>query len=335
MKPESANSAIQPPTYEDVCAAAKRIKHVTHVTPLLSNPALDERAGAKILLKVEALQRTGSFKIRGAYNRLSQLSEQERKAGVVAWSSGNHAQGVASAAAILGISATIVMPADAPKIKTDNTRAFGAKIVPYDRETEDREKIAYRIADETGAIIVPSYDDPHIIAGQGTVGLELMSQAESLGTQVDEILAPVSGGGLIAGIGLAARAVNPNVKLYGVEPEGFDDHRRSLVSKQREHAPPHGDTLCDALLAPSPGKITWAINSEGLAGCYAVSDDDVRTAVNFAFKTLKLVVEPSGTAGLAAILSGQHQCAGQTIAVVLSGGNVDTATFTRCLSSAS
>ena len=331
MKPESTRPAIQPPTYDDVRAAAERIKQVTFVTPLLRSPALDELTDASVFLKVEALQRTGSFKIRGAYNRLTQLSAEERKAGVVAWSSGNHAQGVAAAAAILGISATIVMPADAPRIKTANTRAHGAKIVPYDPKTEDREEIAYQIADETGAIVVPSYDDPHIIAGQGTVGLELMTQAASFGAQVDEILAPVSGGGLIAGIGLSARAANPNVKLYGVEPEGFDDHRRSLVSKQRERSPSYGDTLCDALLAPSPGEITWAINSKGLAGCYAVSDDDVRRAIDFAFNTLKLVVEPGGAAALAAILNGHHRSPGRTIAVVLSGGNVDATTFTRCL----
>lgn len=331
MENHNVNTQILPPTYDDVRAAAERIQEAVCVTPLLRSPALDQLTGARVLLKAESLQRTGSFKIRGAYNRLVQLDDKERAAGVVAWSSGNHAQGVAAAAALLGIPATIVMPADAPQIKTASTRALGAEIVAYDRAHEDREAIARRIAEERGATIVPSYDDPHIIAGQGTVGLELMEQARALEIAVDDVFVPVSGGGLVAGIGLAARAMNPAVKLYGVEPNGFDDHGRSLTSKQREHNTSSANALCDALLAPTPGQLTWAINANGLAGCYAVDDGQVRHAVAVAFRTLKLVVEPSGAVALAALLSNRHNAAGRTIGVILSGGNVDASVLTRCL----
>jgi threonine dehydratase len=327
----NAGTTTLPPTYDDVRAAAMRIKDAAYVTPLLRCPALDQLTGANILIKAESLQRTGSFKIRGAFNRLSQLSHQERRAGVVAWSSGNHAQGVAAAAALLGISATIVMPADAPQIKIANTHALGAEIVSYNRTAEDREAIARGIAAERGAVIVPSYDDPHIIAGQGTVGLELMDQARAIGAEVDDIFVPVSGGGLIAGIGLAARAKNPDVKLYGVEPKGFDDHGRSLALKQRERNTSNANSLCDALLAPTPGALTWALNARGLAGCHAVSDDQVRRAMAFAFNTLKLVVEPSGATALATLLSSPKAAAGRTVGVILSGGNVDASVFARCL----
>lgn len=326
-----ANAATSLPTCDDVRAAAARIKSAAYVTPLLRCPALDQLTDAAVLLKAESLQRTGSFKIRGAFNRLSQLDDRERQAGVVAWSSGNHAQGVAAAAKQLNISATIVMPADAPVIKSNNVRALGAEIIAYDRANEDREIIARRIAEKRGAIIVPSYDDPHIIAGQGTVGLEIMDQAQAMGLEVDDIVVPVSGGGLIAGIGLAARAANPAVKLYGAEPSGFDDHCRSLASGQRERNRSSANALCDALLAPAPGALTWAINAEGMAGCYAVDDDQIADAVAFAFRSLKLVLEPSGSAALAAVLGNAHVMAGRTVAVVLSGGNVDTETFSACL----
>jgi threonine dehydratase len=331
MRNAAADTAMSLPTCNDVRAAAERIKAAAYVTPLLRCAALDQLTDATVLLKAESLQRTGSFKIRGAFNRLCQLNDRERRAGVVAWSSGNHAQGVAAAAKQLNISATIVMPADAPAIKSNNVRALGAEIVAYDRANEDREIIARRIAEERGAIIVPSYDDPHIIAGQGTVGLELMDQARDMGLEVDDILVPVSGGGLIAGIGLAARAANPAVKLYGAEPKGFDDHCRSLASGQRERNTSSANALCDALLAPSPGALTWAINAEGMAGCYAVDDELITNAVIFAFKILKLVLEPSGSAALAALLGNLHGATGRTVAVVLSGGNVDTETFSACL----
>ncbi len=330
------------PTFADVKAAAARLSDKSNgaavVTPLLRSPTLDKLTGMTVLLKAELLQYTGSFKFRGAFNRLAQLNAQERAAGVVAWSSGNHAQGVAAAAKLLGIPATIVMPADAPAIKMTNTRNLGAEIVTYDRMTEDREAISRRIAAERGAVVVPSYDDPHIIAGQGTAGLELMAQARALNLVVDDVIVPASGGGLIAGIGLAVHHANPAAKVYVAEPAGYDDHCRSLTSGKRERNSTSANALCDALLATTPGELTWALNGTALAGGYAVSDTDVKKAVAFAFETLKVVVEPGGAVALAALLAGHHKATSggrpRIVAVVLSGGNVDAATFTDCLAAA-
>jgi len=323
------------PTFSDVTAAAARLYGVAVVTPLLRSPELDRHCGTTVLLKAEPLQRTGSFKFRGAYNRLSQLNDRERRAGVVAWSSGNHAQGVAAAAAMLGIPATIVMPADAPVIKMQRTRGYGADIVTYDRATADREAIAREIAAAQGAVIVPSYDDPHIIAGQGTVGLEIMAQAQALGLGVDAIIVPASGGGLMAGVGLAARAANPGVGLFTAEPAGYDDHRRSVSAGTRQHNASMANAFCDALLTSTPGKMTWALNGATLNGGYAVSDDQVRAAMTWAFENLKIVVEPGGAAALAALLAGHHSspvgAPHQTVALVLSGGNVDSAIFTDAI----
>ncbi|MBY0509501.1 MAG: threonine/serine dehydratase [Rhodospirillaceae bacterium] len=324
-------SASTLPTFADVEAAARRLHDNAVTTPLLRAPALDQHLGAAVLLKAEPLQRTGSFKFRGAFNRLAQLTPAERRAGVVAWSSGNHAQGVAAAAAILGVPATIVMPADAPAIKIDNTRRLGAAVVTYNRVTEDREAIGRRIAAERGAVIVPPYNDPHVIAGQGTVGLELMAQARAMDLAIDDVIVPASGGGLVAGVGLAVRHANPAARVYTAEPEGYDDHRRSLEAGSPQRNLSTAGALCDALLAPTPGALTWALNAQVLAGGYAVSDADVRRAMRFSFESLKLVVEPGGAAGLAAVLAGRHTCAGRTVAVVLSGGNVDSAVFSACL----
>lgn len=301
------------------------------MTPLLRSMDLDARAGGTVLLKAEPLQRTGSFKFRGAFNRLAQLTPAERRRGVVAWSSGNHAQGVAAAAALLRLPATIVMPADAPALKIDNTRRWGAEIVTYDRATEDREAIARRLAAERGAVVVPSYDDPHIIAGQGTVGLEVMAQAGAMGLTVDALIVPASGGGLMAGIGLAARHANPAIHMYSAEPAGYDDHRRSLETGARQRNPSTANAFCDALLAATPGELTWAINGPTLAGGYAVTDAEVRQAMRWAFESLKIVVEPGGAVALAALLGGHHRAANKTTAVILSGGNVDPAFFTVCL----
>lgn len=329
------------PTFADVQAAAFRLRDLAAgsavLTPLLRSAELDKRTCATVVVKAEPLQLTGSFKFRGAFNRLAQLNTRERQAGVVAWSSGNHAQGVAAAAALLGIPATIVMPADAPAIKMANTRNLGAEVVTYDRVTEDREAIARRLAGERGAVVVPSYDDPHIIAGQGTVGLELMSQARGLGLTVDDVIVPVSGGGLVAGVGLAVHHANPAARVYSAEPAGYDDHRRSLASGQRQRNPSSANALCDALLAQTPGQLTWELNRTALSGGYAVSDTEVRNAMAFAFEALKIVVEPGGAVGLAALLAGRlgEYVGGQrrTVAVVLSGGNVDAATFAACISS--
>jgi threonine dehydratase len=327
------------PTFADVEAAAARLRDLSGgaavVTPLFRSAELDKRTGATVLLKAEPLQNTGSFKFRGAFNRLAQLNAHERAAGVVAWSSGNHAQGVAAAAKLLGIPATIVMPADAPAIKMANTRDLGAEIITYDRVTEDREAISRRIAAERGATVVPSYDDPHIIAGQGTVGLELMAQARNLNLVVDDVIVPASGGGLIAGIGLAVHHANPAAKIYVAEPAGYDDHRRSLLTGQRERNASNANALCDALLAATPGELTWALNRTALSAGYAVSDAEVRKAMAFAFEFLKVVVEPGGAVALAAVLAGHHAPTPggprRTVGVILSGGNIDAATFTACL----
>jgi threonine dehydratase len=318
------------PTAADVAQAAIRIQDAALYTPLLHSPALDRRVGGTVLVKAEPLQRTGSFKFRGAYNRLVQLDEQQRKAGVVAFSSGNHAQGVAAAARSLGIAATIVMPRDAPAIKRENTRSYGAEIVLYDRASESREAIAARLADERGATLVPSFDDPHIIAGQGTAGREAIQQAAAMVTLPDAAYVPAGGGGLIAGCALAIKAAHPVTQLYAVEPAGFDDHGLSLAAKRRVGHAPGAKTFCDALMAPEPGELTFAINNTLLDGALSVTDDEVARAIAFAFRELKLVVEPGGAVALAAALAGKTRRSG-TILLIVSGGNVETETFRDCL----
>jgi threonine dehydratase len=321
-----------PPTYDDILRAAARLEGVAVRTPLLGSPALDERVGGRVLIKAETLQRTGSFKIRGAYNRLKQLAEMGReRGGVVAFSSGNHAQGVAAAAGMLGMRSVIVMPSDAPAIKIANTRDLGAAVILYDRWTEDREAIAAAIAADRGATVVPSYDDPGIIAGQGTVGLELAQQAASLGLTLDRVYVPASGGGLAAGIALALAAESPATDIYVAEPAGFDDHARSLAAGARIANDPSRRSICDALLAPLPGALTFAINRERLAGGVTATDDEALTAMAFAFHSLKLVVEPGGAVALAALLAGRIDARGKVVAIVLSGGNVEPALFQRAL----
>jgi threonine dehydratase len=319
------------PTFEDVQAAAARIAGHARRTPLLHGTALDARTGGRILLKLETLQHTGSFKFRGAYNRLSQLDDAQRAAGVVAFSSGNHAQGVAAAARLLGIPATIVMPADAPAVKMRNTLALGAEIVEYDRLRESRETIAARLANERGAVLVPSFDDPDIIAGQGTVGLEIAEQANEAGLAIDDVIVCTSGGGLVAGTALAIRALSPATRVWTAEPEGHDDHRRSLAAGRRESNRPGTRSICDALLAPEPGVLTFEINRRLLAGGVAVTDAEVRAAITCAARTLKLVVEPGGAVALAAVLAGRLEARGRTVAVVLSGGNLDDALLVEIL----
>lgn len=316
----------------DVRLAAARLQGVTVRTPLLECAALNERVGGRILIKPEVLQRTGTFKFRGAYNRLVQLTPHEREAGVVAWSSGNHAQGVAAAAALLGIKARIVMPADAPRIKTERTAALGAEIVPYDRLRDDREAIGRALAAAHGAIIVPPYDDPQIVSGQGTVALEIAEDAARLGLTLDALLAPAGGGGLIAGMCLALDEASPATKIYSVEPTGFDDHRLSLIAGKRVANEVGGNSFCDSLLAPMPGALTFEINRAHLAGGFAVSDDEVAAAMRYAFTEMKLVVEPGGAVALAAVLSGKIDARSKVVAIVLSGGNVDPALFARVIS---
>ena len=321
------------PTAADIAAARVRLAGQAFVTPLLSSAELDRRSGGTVLIKAETLQRTGSFKFRGAYNRLAQLNAEERRAGAVAWSSGNHAQGLAHAGEILGIRTTIVMPADAPAIKVAATRGYGAEVVLYDRVRESREEIGQKIAADRGAVIVPPYDDPHVMAGQGTVGAEIVDQAKALGLSVDAVIAPASGGGLIAGTGLALKHVFPEIAIYSAEPAAYDDHRRSVIAGEPQKNENLSHALCDALLAPTPGRLTWAVNGQQLKGGYGVTDDEVKDAMKFAFRALKLVVEPSGATALAAVLSGAHDTRGRVTAVVLSGANVDPVTYAACIGS--
>jgi threonine dehydratase len=315
----------------DIQAAAVRLAGRAVRTPLIESPALNERLGGRALIKAETLQRAGAFKFRGAYNRLSQLSEDERRRGVVAFSSGNHAQGVALAAQLLGCPALIVMPSDSPAVKVEGTRGFGAQIQFYDRFTEDRVAIADQIAAERGCVVVPSYDDPHIIAGQGTVGLEIVEQARALELDLDVVLSPIGGGGLIAGVSTAVKALSPATEVWGAEPAGFDETRRSLASGRRETVDPEARSICDALLTPIPGELTWPINRRNLAGIAAVTDAEAADAMRYAFSVLKLVVEPGGCVALAAALAGGIDLKGKTAAIVCSGGNVDPALYARVL----
>jgi threonine dehydratase len=319
------------PHFAEVKAAARRLDGLAVRTPVIESPILSERCGGCVLLKLETLQRTGSFKFRGAYNRLVQLSPEERKRGVVAFSSGNHAQGVACAAALLGVHATIVMPADAPRVKREATYAYGAEIVDYDRRTENREAIAARIAEKLSAIVVPSFDDRNVIAGQGTIGLEMAAQAEDLGTALDFVLVPCSGGGLSSGIALALRGKSPGTTVITVEPEGYDGARLSLLKGERTAAEGARATIADALTSPAPGVLPFGILHALGARGVAVSDDDLVHAVAFAALRLKLIAEPGGAAALAALLSGKFDGAGHTVAVVLSGGNIDPDTLKRCI----
>ncbi len=323
---------MQFPGPDDVTAAAARIAgHVVH-TPMLRSPVLDARTGATVLLKPEPLQRTGSFKLRGATNALLRLQPSQRRHGVVAYSSGNHGQAVACAAAALDVPATIFMPAHAPAIKQDATRRWGAEVRLYDWKTEDREALARAHAARTGAAIIPPYEHPDVIAGQGSVALELIADAEAAGLTMDTLLVCTGGGGLVAGCALAASGYSAATRLYSVEPEGWDDTARSLAAGTRLANVPGGSPLCDALLAPMPGELTFTINRAHLAGGLVVSETAVCTAVDFAFRHLKLVLEPGGAVALAAVLSGSIDIRGHVTGIVLSGGNVDPATFLRMLS---
>lgn len=319
------------PTFADIRAAADRVREVAVETPLLRSPALDATLGGRILLKAESLQYTGSFKIRGAYNFISQLDVAARRAGIVAYSSGNHAQGVAAAARALAAPATIIMPADAPGVKIRGTRAHGAAVVLYDRVREAREEIAAQVAADSGATIVPPYDHPWTIAGQGTVGLELARQAKDVGATLDAVLVPCGGGGLTAGLALALAELCPATKVVAVEPARFDDTTRSLAAGRRLNNQSGPGSICDALLAPTPGELTFAVNRRLVSGGLVVDDTAVSRAMAYAFFTLKLVVEPGGAAALAAALTGMLDCRGRTIAIVLSGGNVDPAVMQSAL----
>src|SRR5579863_7639017 len=317
------------PTAADVDEAARRLAGIALHTPLLTSAALDAMTGGRIFLKAETLQRTGSFKFRGAYNKLAAIPPERRAGGVVAFSSGNHAQGVAAAARLLGMRCVIVMPRDAPRAKRERTAALGAEVVLYDRARDDREAIAGDIAARRGAVIVPPYDDALIIAGQGTAGLEIVEDLAALGLTPDVVVVTASGGGLTAGIALAVRARVPSAAVYTAEPQGFDDHARSFRSGRRERNDAITGTICDALMARMPGEITFAINRSLVGAGVAASDAEVAAAVAFAFSELKLVVEPGGAVALAALMTGKVDVRGKVAVAVLSGGNVDPELFSR------
>ena len=322
---------VSPPTFSDVLDAARLLQGRAVVTPLLNAPLLDARLGGRLFVKAEPLQKTGSFKFRGAYNAIARLSAEQRRRGVVAFSSGNHAQGMARAAAELSAPCVIVMPRDAPSIKVARTRAFGAEVVLYDRHGEDREAIGRRLSAERGLALIPPYDHPHVIAGQGTCGNELADQCLAAGIVPDAVLVPASGGGLVAGVSLAVARKLAGTKVYVCEPEGYDDHRRSLEAGRRVEVKPNAPSICDALLQPIPGEITFAINGRALAGGFAPPEREVRRAMAAAFAEFKLVVEPGGAVALAAVLSGAFDVRGKTAVVVCSGGNVDPALFAAVL----
>lgn len=324
-------TALVLPTIDDIEAAARVLAPVAVRTPLVTSPALDALVGGRVFLKPEVLQRTGSFKFRGAFNKLSSIPDHARKAGVVAFSSGNHAQGVAAAAQLLSMPAAIVMPSDAPVSKIERTKGYGAEVIPYDRDKEDRDQIARDLASKRGATVVPPYDDPWVIAGQGTVGREIAEDFTALGIVPDIVSAPASGGGLMAGIALATKAKFPDIVPITVEPYGFDDHARSFSAGKREPHRAVGRTICDALMASIPGEITFAINQKLGARGVTVTDDDVAKAVGFAFRELKLVVEPGGAVALAALLAGRIDAKNKTVAIVLSGGNVDADLYARLI----
>ncbi len=316
------------PGFEDVLAAADRVRGYVRETPVLTHGAIDEAAGARIFVKAECLQVTGSFKMRGAANRLAQLTAAQRKAGVVAFSSGNHAQGVARAARLMGMPAVIVMPADAPQVKIDGVKADGGEVVLFNRDTESREAISARLADERGAVVVPSYDDPHIIAGQGTAGLEFATQMEAAGETLDALICCTGGGGLISGIALAFERLSPATQIWMAEPEAHDDWTRSLEAGTILANAPGTRSICDAILTPQPGKLTFAIGKRLFTGGLRVSDDEVRSAVRLAFRHLKIVAEPGGAAALAAAVSRlPDTLKGKRVGVLVTGGNVDTADF--------
>lgn len=312
----------------DIQAARERLRGVAHVTPVATSHALDERVGGAVFLKCENLQRVGAFKIRGAYNALSLIPEERRAAGVLTYSSGNHAQGVALAGRLLGIATTVVMPSGAPAIKKAATAGYGARIVEYDPAATTREEVAARLPEAQTATVIPPYDHLDVIAGQGTAALEMMSDQTG---PLDLLLVPCGGGGLLSGSAIAARAAAPGCRVIGIEPELADDATRSFQTRtlQTVHNPP---TIADGTRTPSLGQHTFPLVLEYAAGMATVSEEEIEEAVRFLFYRLKLVVEPSGALPVAALLAGKVDVAGKTVGVILSGGNVDGATMAGILS---
>lgn len=330
---ESEIATGEPPTYEDVVKAAHRIAGVAVRTPLLESPLLNARVGRRVLVKPECLQRTGSFKFRGATNRIKALTEEEKAGGVVAFSSGNHAQGVAAAAKAAGTDALIVMPANAPSVKIENTKSYGAAVHLYDRLTQDRAAIAADLARQRNALLIPPFDDPYVIAGQGTVGLEIAEDAKELGIVPDAAVICTGGGGLTAGTTLALKHAFPEMPVFGAEPKGFDDTARSLASGQRETNAGDMRSICDAILSARPGVITFQINKALLDGVCVVDDAAVLRGMKVAFNDLKLVTEPGGAIALTAVLENKLPPGDGPVVAVISGGNVDAELFSRALAS--
>ena len=315
-----------------ITAAAERLKGHVRRTPLLSSPFLDEMAGRRVLVKAECLQHTGSFKFRGGWSAVSALTKAQRDRGVIAYSSGNHAQGVAAAAQAHGVDAVILMPADAPKLKIENTRALGAEVVLYDRAAgEDRGAIGHQLAEDRGLTLIKPYDEPQVIAGQGTTGLEIAEQTQSLGVENAEVLVCCGGGGLTSGIALALEETAPGLRVRPVEPERFDDVTRSLAGGAIVRNPDVSGSICDAILTPAPGEITFPLLQRLCGPGIVVSEDDAMRAMAAAFLRLKIVLEPGGAVALAAALFHGERISGDTVVAVATGGNVDAAVFQRAL----
>ena len=313
-------------SFAGVQDAARQIAGHAVRTPLIESPALNAHVGGRVLLKAETLQVAGAFKFRGAYNRISRLTADEKARGVVAYSSGNHAQAVAAAARMVGTSAIIVMPADSPSVKVEGVRAFGGEVRMYDRYSESREAIGEDIAASRGSVLVRPFDDPFVIEGQGTTGLEIVEQAKAAGAHIDQLLCGASGGGLIAGINLSMAALSPHTPVIAVEPKHYNDMQLSIAAGERMTHPPAPGTICDALMTDRPGELTFPINRR-VDRVETVSDAEVAEAVRYAFRVLKLVVEPGGAVSLAALLAGRARAKDRTTALVLSGGNIDPGLF--------
>lgn len=310
-------------TFDMIRTAADALVGVTRVTPLLESDLLNTRLGFRLLIKPECLQRTGSFKMRGAYTKIASLTKAERASGVVAFSSGNHAQGVAAAAMAMGVRATIIMPADAPAIKLRNTAEYGAEVITYDRETGDRAQIAKDVADRTGAVMVPPYDDYMLMSGQGTVGLEIAEQLDQLGVSADALVCPAGGGGLIAGVATAFAEMSAKTKIYSAEPENFDDTRRSLQAGERVGNEPGHSSVCDSIVTQTPGALTFPINQKLLSGGFVVTDDQALSAIHVLLDEMKVLAEPGGAVAFAAALNQADHMAGKTVVAIVSGGNAD------------
>jgi len=314
----AASNQLLPVTYADVCAAAKRLAGIAQRTPALTSRSVDERTGASVFFKCENFQRMGAFKFRGAYNALSNLNDAQQRRGVVAYSSGNHAQAVALAGRLLGVKAVIVMPDDAPAVKLEATRGYGAEIVIYSRETQDREQLACELAEKRGLTVIPPFDHPHVIAGQGTAAKELIERVGAL----DYLLVPCGGGGLISGCAIAANHLSPGVKVIGVEPAAGDDVTRSFHTKtlQSVHNP---DTIADGARTHSAGKITFALILHHVHDMLTVTDEELLRSMFYLWERMKIVVEPTGALAAAALLEGKLDARGQRVGVIVSGGNVD------------